>query len=70
MLYIMMLKDRQTGIIITLGKTEPPVYCKSRKQKLVSRSSTESELIALNEGLPELMWAKQFMENLGYKQNI
>jgi hypothetical protein len=60
----------QTGIIITLGPTGPPVFCKSRKQKLVSRSSTESELIALNEGLPELMWAKQFMQNLGFKQNM
>jgi hypothetical protein len=60
----------QTGIIITLGKTGPPVYCKSRKQKLVSRSSTESELIALNEGLPEVIWARQFMEHLGFKQDI
>ena len=59
----------QTGIIITLGKNGPPIFCKSRKQKLVSRSSTESELIALNEGLPEVMWAKQFMENIGFQQN-
>jgi len=60
----------QTGIIITLGPTGAPVFCKSRKQKLVSRSSTESELIALNDGLPEIIWAKQFMENLGYKQKM
>jgi hypothetical protein len=60
----------QTGIIITLGKNGPPVFCKSKKQKLVSRSSTESELIALNEGLPEVLWAKQFIEDLGFKQNI
>jgi hypothetical protein len=60
----------QTGIIITLGKNGPPVFCKSRKQKLVSRSSTESELIALNEGLPEVMWAKQFMEDLGFQQKV
>jgi hypothetical protein len=60
----------QTGIVLTLGKTGPPVFCKSRKQKLVSRSSTESELIALNEGLPEVIWAKQFMENMGFPQNM
>jgi len=60
----------QTGIVITLGKNGPPVYCKSRKQKLVSRSSTESELIALNDGLPEVIWAKQFMTNLGYNQKM
>jgi hypothetical protein len=58
----------QTGIVITLGRNGPPVFCKSRKQKLVSRSSTEAELIALNEGLPEVIWAKQFMENLGFPQ--
>ena len=57
----------QTGI---MGPTGAPVFCKSRKQKLVSRSSTESELIALNDGLPEIIWAKQFMENLGYKQKM
>ena len=60
----------QTGIIITLGKNGPPIFCKSRKQKLVSRSSTESELIALNDGLPEVIWAKQFMNNLGIKQQM
>jgi hypothetical protein len=60
----------QTGIIITLGKTGPPVFCKSKKQKLVSRSSTEAELIALNEGLPEVIWAKQFMQNLGVPQGM
>jgi hypothetical protein len=60
----------QTGIIITLGKTGPPVFCKSKKQKLVSRSSTEAELIALNEGLPEVIWAKQFMENMGISQKM
>jgi hypothetical protein len=60
----------QSGVIITLGKTGPPVFCKSKKQKLVSRSSTESELIALNDGLPEVIWAKQFMESLGFKQDI
>ena len=60
----------QSGIIISMGKSGPPVFCKSRKQKLVSRSSTESELIALNEGLPEVVWAKQFMDSLGFVQKI
>jgi hypothetical protein len=46
------------------------VFCKSKKQKLVSRSSTEAELIALNEGLPEVIWAKQFMQNLGVPQGM
>jgi hypothetical protein len=58
----------QSGIIIMLGNTGPPVFCKSRKQKLVSRSSCESELIALNEFLPELEWARQFMIGLGFQQ--
>jgi hypothetical protein len=58
----------QTGIILTLGKSGPPVFCKSKKQKLVSRSSTECELIGLNDGLPEVVWAKEFLEYLGIVQ--
>jgi len=37
----------QTGIIISMGKTGPPVFCKS-----------------------EVIWAKQFMESLGFQQKM
>ncbi len=36
-----------TGCVITLGKG--PIFVRSAKQKLVSKSSTEAELIALSD---------------------
>ena len=57
-----------TGEMITLGGGA--ILCKSSKQKLVSRSSTEAELIALNDGLSDALWVKSFLEGQGYKTNI
>jgi hypothetical protein len=41
---------------------------KSRKQKLVGRSSTEAELIALHDGLPQVVWTRNLLAELGYTQ--
>jgi len=59
-----------TGIILTIGSANcySSVYNKSAKQKLVSRSSTEAELIALNESLPQIIWLRNLLEELGYPQ--
>ena len=43
------------------------LYAQSSKQKVVSRSSTESELIALHEAIPQVMWIRRFMIAQGYK---
>lgn len=43
------------------------VYCKSSKQKLVSKSSTESELVALADGLPMALWTRNFLISQGYQ---
>ena len=56
-----------TGQMITLGGGA--VYSRSSKQKLVSKSSTEAELIALSDGLPTVLWAKNFLEAQGFKVN-
>jgi hypothetical protein len=44
----------------------------SRKQKLNTRSSTESELVGANNVLVMILWTKLFMEEQGYTivQNI
>ena len=55
-----------TGCIISLGATGGPIYCKSVKQKLVSRSSTEAELIALHDMLPQILWIQHLLTDLGY----
>jgi hypothetical protein len=40
-----------TGIFLTLGKNGGPILTKSKKQSLVTQSSTESELLALSDGV-------------------
>jgi hypothetical protein len=40
-----------TGIFITLGDNSGPIMVKSKKQNLVTQSSTEAELCALVEGI-------------------
>jgi hypothetical protein len=61
-----------SGTIISVGAVPGSngniVYVKSRKQKLVARSSTEAELIALHDGLPQVVWTRNVLEELGYKQ--
>jgi hypothetical protein len=53
------------GTVVRVGKSL--VYAQSSKQKVVSRSSTESELIALHEAIPQVLWIRRFMIAQGYK---
>jgi hypothetical protein len=53
-----------TGEMMTLGKGA--VFSRSSKQKLVSKSSTEAELIALSDGLSQVLWTKNFLGSQGY----
>ena len=39
-----------TGVIIAMGKGS--LYSRSSKQRLNTKSSTESELVAISDGLP------------------
>jgi hypothetical protein len=39
----------------------------SSKQKIVSRSSTEAELISLSDSVSEVIWCKDFLESQGYQ---
>jgi hypothetical protein len=43
------------------------VICKSIKQKVVSKSSAEAELIALSDGAAMCSWVLQFLEGQGYQ---
>ena len=52
-----------TGATLSLGKGA--IYSGSFKQRLVSRSSTESELIGVYDVLPQVLWTKQFLEEQG-----
>ena len=61
-----------SGTVISIGNVADVlgnvVYVKSRKQKLVGRSSTEAELIALHDGLPQIVWTRNLLAELGYAQ--
>ena len=52
-----------TGGALTLGRGFPLV--KSTKQKLNTRSSTESELVAVDVLIPQILWARLFMTEQG-----
>ena len=53
-----------TGAALSLGKGG--VCSGSWKQKLVARSSTESELVGVYDILPQILWTKQFLEEQGW----
>jgi hypothetical protein len=54
-----------SGVQITLGCGT--VYAKSSRQKLVTKSSTEAELVALASGLEEALVLRRFLIHQGYE---
>ncbi|KAG7372416.1 reverse transcriptase RNA-dependent DNA polymerase [Nitzschia inconspicua] len=53
-----------TGGAVSLGLGA--FMCKSQKQKLNTKSSTEAELVGASDFLPATIWVKMFMEAQGY----
>jgi hypothetical protein len=58
-----------SGMVIGLGDS-CCIMARSVKQKLVARSSTESELIALDDALCYILWFRKLLEDLGFKQLV
>ena len=56
-----------TGIVITLGNSV--VFARSVKQKMQTLSSTESEMIALQEASTYVVWMRYLLKELGYNLN-
>jgi len=54
----------QSGVVLLTG--ECSVLFKSCKQKVNTRSSTEMELITVDDILPTVQWTKSFMQEQGY----
>ena len=52
-----------TGATMTMGGGAMQIM--SRKQKLNSRSSTEAELIGVDDAITQVLWTKLFMEAQG-----
>ena len=55
-----------SGAVILMGKNI--IHCESKKQKLVSQSSTEAELVSLNSCLNGVLWLRNLMNELGFEQ--
>jgi hypothetical protein len=51
---------------VKMGRTNAPVHVSSKKQKLVAKSSTEAEMIALNQAAEEIIWMLDLLEELGF----
>jgi hypothetical protein len=54
----------QTGAILMIGNNS--MLSRSNKQKVNTRNSTETELIAVDDTLPIVQWTKKFMQDQGY----
>jgi hypothetical protein len=52
-----------SGLVISLGSG--PIMVKSAKQKVVSKSSTEAELIAASDMCSQVLWNRNFLIHLG-----
>jgi hypothetical protein len=56
----------QTGGILRLG--ENLIGAISKKQKMITRSSSEAEIVALEVIACEVQWCRNLLEEIGYKQ--
>ena len=54
----------RTGSMMSLGKGA--LYSASSKQKIMTSSSTEAELVGVSDTLPKILWCRHFMEAQGY----
>ena len=52
-----------TGNVITLGRG--PIYSKSSKQKSVTKSSCEAEILALSDIVSTVAWIRDFLQEIG-----
>ena len=53
----------RTGTLFSLGKDV--IYCASTKQKIVTSSSTEAELVGVIDVIPKILWCRHFIESQG-----
>ena len=57
-----------SGMTMTMGKGA--IISLSRKQKLNTRSSTEAELVAVDDSMSSILWVKNFLEEQDYKIKV
>lgn len=52
-----------TGVVIMIG--DAPIFVKSSKQKIVTKSSTESELVGISDALSQIVWTREYLLSHG-----
>lgn len=53
-----------SGLVIAIGGG--PIFVRSSKQKIVTKSSWEAELVALSDGGSQIIWSRNFLLAQGY----
>ena len=61
-------KKSVTGCVMQLGLGGGPVFCKSSKQRQISRSSFECELTAATDMISQAIWLRRFLMSLKVPQ--
>ena len=56
-----------TGVTMSLGHGCP--YSSTKKQKINTKSSTEAELVGVDDGLPMVIWTRNFLKAQGLTVN-
>jgi hypothetical protein len=59
-----------TGIYVTLGNNAGPIMVKSKKQGLVTQSSTEAEMLALTDAVKRARSIARLLVELGFNSRI
>jgi len=59
-----------SGLFITLGMNGGPIYVRSKKQKLVAKSSSESELIAASSIVDASKFLAKLMVEMGLQKEV
>ncbi len=53
-----------SGMVVSVG--EGPIFVKSSKQKIVTKSSYEAELVALSDNASQVLWSREFLIGQGF----
>ena len=57
-----------TGVSIHYGRFSTPFISMSKKQFIIADSSTAAEFIGAHTGAQAIMWVRNFLEELGFRQ--
>jgi len=56
-----------TGGVMSMGKGA--IWASSKRQRINTKSSTEAELVGVNDVLPRILWTRYFLEAQGYSMS-